>query len=73
MSSLYHNKINNECIIDMCYIEYLVSIQYPESDTKLNFSNEKLCLKKKKVTFKIDVANEHLYFHTLELKKKSPL
>jgi hypothetical protein len=62
MSSLYHNKINNECIIDMCYIEYLVSIQYPESDTKVNFSNKNLYRKKKKVTFKIDVANEHLYF-----------
>jgi hypothetical protein len=62
MSSLYHNKINNECIIDMCYIEYLVSIQYSESDTKVNFSNKNLYRKKKKVTFKIDVANEHLYF-----------
>jgi len=62
MSSLYHNKINNECIIDMCYIEYLVSIQYPESDTKVNFSNKNLYRKKKKVTFKIDVDNEHLYF-----------
>jgi hypothetical protein len=66
MSSLYHNEINNECIIDMCYIEYLVSIQYPESETKLDSSNGKLSRKKKKVTFKIDVANEHLYFHTLE-------
>ena len=62
MSSLYHNEINNECIIDMCYIEYLVSIQYPESETKLDSSNGKLSRKKKKVTFKIDVANEHLYF-----------
>jgi|AntRauMFilla1563_2_1112583.scaffolds.fasta_scaffold05951_2 hypothetical protein len=62
MSSLYHNKINNECIIDMCYIEYLVSIQYSESDTKVNFSNKNLYRKKKKVTFKIDVDNEHLYF-----------
>jgi hypothetical protein len=62
MSSLYHNKINNECIIDMCYIEYLVSIQYSESDTKVNFSNKNLYRKKKKVTFKIDIANEHLYF-----------